>query len=70
MSGMISYDCCMIMFSIKYSNYWNLSTPVLYPENKTVLMPGGPGYLHETGKVGIISTSALFHWVRLQETKA
>ena len=39
-----------VVYSIKYSNNWNLSTPVLYPENKTLLMPGGPGYVHATGK--------------------
>ena len=36
--------------SIKYTNYWNLSDPVFYQEPYTVLVPGGPGYTHETGK--------------------
>ena len=34
----------------RYSTDWNLTDPVYYPENITLLLPGGEGYTHNTGK--------------------
>ena len=33
-----------------YNSSWNLTNPVFHSENITLLLPGGEGYLHETGK--------------------
>ena len=38
------------IFSIRYKSAYNLSNPEYYPENITLLLPGGEGYTHETGK--------------------
>ena len=38
------------MLSIRYSDQYNLTTENYYTENETVLLPGGPGYTHRTGK--------------------
>ena len=36
--------------NIRYAFDRNLSNPVYYPENVTLLLPGGEGYQHSTGK--------------------
>ena len=36
--------------SIRYKSAYNLSNPEYYPENITLLLPGGEGYTHDTGK--------------------
>ena len=41
----------VLLFSIRYSSEWDLSTPVDYPEAIELLLPGGPGYEHPTGKL-------------------
>ena len=36
--------------NLMYNSSWNLTNPVFHSENITLLLPGGEGYLHETGK--------------------
>ena len=35
---------------LRYESDWNLTSPVYYSENITLLLPGGEGYVHTTGK--------------------
>ena len=39
-----------LFFSIRYAHEYNLTDGNFYTENTTVLLPGGEGYTHETGK--------------------
>ena len=36
--------------NMMYNSSWNLTNPVFHSENITLLLPGGEGYVHETGK--------------------
>lgn len=36
--------------NLMYNSSWNLTNPVFHSENISLLLPGGEGYVHETGK--------------------
>ena len=40
----------LFILSLRYSSEYNLTFPEYFPENKSLLMPGGEGYTHDTGK--------------------
>ena len=36
--------------NLMYNSSWNLTNPVFHSENISLLLPGGEGYVHDTGK--------------------